>query len=107
ARRAARKDESDLFRLLQKGQGFFHACYRLRRRGARQILLTTLLAPLIVSPGKAFTEPLFVIITISLISLAFGLRRARPRKPVALVMVLLVVLWILSTRIVAMALVRS
>jgi uncharacterized SAM-binding protein YcdF (DUF218 family) len=70
-------------------------------------LLITLFRPLIVSPGKAFTEPLFLVIAISLISLGFGLRRARPRKPVALVMLLLIVLWLLSTRIVALALMRS
>lgn len=70
-------------------------------------MLITLAGPFIIAPGKAFTEPLFLVITISLLSLLLGLRRARPRKPVALVMVLLVVLWILSTRYVATALVRS
>ena len=65
------------------------------------------LGSFLISPGKAFTEPLFVVITISLISLALGLRRARPRKPVVIVMVLLVALWILSTRVAAMLLVQS
>src|SRR5258708_7588145 len=45
-----------------------------------------LIGPLVISPGKAFTEPLFVLLMIALLSLALGLRRARPRRPVVMAM---------------------
>jgi uncharacterized SAM-binding protein YcdF (DUF218 family) len=61
----------------------------------------------ILSPGKAFTEPLFLILVVSLLSLVLGLRRARPRKAVAVAIAMLLVLWTLSTRVVAFGLMRS
>jgi uncharacterized SAM-binding protein YcdF (DUF218 family) len=64
-------------------------------------------APFIISPGKALTEPLFLVLLTCLACLLLGLRRARPRTPVAIAIALLAALWLLSTRVVAMALVQS
>jgi len=66
-----------------------------------------LIGPLVISPGKAFTEPLFVLLTIALLSLALGLRRARPRWPVAVAMMAMALLWMLSTRVVSNAIART
>jgi uncharacterized SAM-binding protein YcdF (DUF218 family) len=66
-----------------------------------------LIGPLVISPGKAFTEPLFVLLTIALFSLALGLRRARPRRPVAMAMIAMALLWILSTPVASNAIARS
>lgn len=66
-----------------------------------------LIGPLVISPGKAFTEPLFVLLTIALLSLALGLRRARPRRPVVMAMIALALLWILSTRAASDAIART
>src|SRR5437016_4647739 len=66
-----------------------------------------LIGPLVISPGKAFTEPLFVLLTIALLSLTLGLHRARPRRPVVLAMVAMALLWIVSTRAVSNAITRT
>ena len=66
-----------------------------------------LIGPLIISPGKAFTEPLFVMLAIALLSLALGLRNARPRRPVVVAMLAMALLWIVSTRAVSTAIAQS
>jgi uncharacterized SAM-binding protein YcdF (DUF218 family) len=75
--------------------------------GSDTTLPITFAGSFILSPGKALTEPLFLILVISLVSLLLGLRRARPRKAVAVAIVALAALWALSTRVAAVVLIRS
>jgi uncharacterized SAM-binding protein YcdF (DUF218 family) len=65
------------------------------------------IGPLVISPGKAFTEPLFVLLATALLSLGLALRRARPRRPIVITMIALALLWSLSTRVVANALAET
>ncbi|HEX8151704.1 MAG TPA: YdcF family protein [Thermoanaerobaculia bacterium] len=61
----------------------------------------------VLSAGKAFTDPLFVLLVAAIVSLLFTMRHRAARRPAALALIALLILAALSTAVVASALVRS